>query len=114
VKQHAGTFAHLKTADVLPSAKVSFLVSITNKTFRFAVVDDQITMVEGAFMVYSDRRPKAEVGSVLHFARARPGRSLVMCRLLCTCFRRLFLRLHVPLLFPAPSPAMPDPLPAMP
>ena len=35
---------------------------------------------------HSDRRPKAEVGSVLHFARARPGRSLVMCRLLCTCF----------------------------
>ena len=42
---------------MLPSAKVSFLVSITNKTFRFAVVDDQITMVEGAFMVFNSSFP---------------------------------------------------------
>ena len=51
IKQRAAAFAHLKTADTLASAKVSLLVPITNKSFGFAVIDDQLTMVEGAFEV---------------------------------------------------------------
>lgn len=53
IKQRAAAFAHLKTADTLASAKVNLLVPITNKSFGFAVIDDQLTMVEGAFEVSS-------------------------------------------------------------
>jgi hypothetical protein len=52
VKQRASAFAHLKNAETFASAKVGILSPITDKSFGFAVVDDQLIMVEGAFHIY--------------------------------------------------------------
>lgn len=55
MKQRASAFAHLKNADIaetFASAKVGILSPITDKSFGFAVIDDQLVMVEGAFDIY--------------------------------------------------------------
>ena len=51
MKQRASAFARLKTAETLAFAKVSVLAPITNKSFGFAILDDQLIMVEGAFKI---------------------------------------------------------------
>ena len=52
MKQRASAFALLKNADAFASAKVSVLSPITDKSFGFAVIDDQLILVEGAFGIY--------------------------------------------------------------
>ena len=52
MKQRASTFAHLKNAKTFTSAQVGPLTPITNKSFGFAIVDDELIMVEGAFGIY--------------------------------------------------------------
>jgi hypothetical protein len=51
VRQRASAFASLVNAESLSSAKISLLVSLTNSSFGLAVVNDQLMMVEGAFLL---------------------------------------------------------------
>jgi hypothetical protein len=45
-------FALLKNAETFASAKVSVLSPIADKSFGFAVIDDQLILVEGVFSIY--------------------------------------------------------------
>ncbi|KAH9009751.1 microtubule associated protein-domain-containing protein [Lactarius deliciosus] len=46
VKQRGSAFASLKNANSLESAKIGLLVSLTNRCFGLAVVDDNLVLVE--------------------------------------------------------------------
>ena len=50
VKQQASAFALLKNAESLASAKSSLLVSLMNRSFGIAIINDQLVMVEGVFL----------------------------------------------------------------
>jgi hypothetical protein len=52
VRQWVSTFVHLKNAETFTSAKAGILSPITDKSFRFAVIDNQLFMVKGAFDIY--------------------------------------------------------------
>ena len=52
VRQRVSAFAHLKNAETFASARVGVLSPITDGSFGFAVIDDQLVMVKGAFDIY--------------------------------------------------------------
>ena len=49
MKKRANAFRGLKVADSLASAKVNTITYINDESFGFAVLDNQIVMVHGAF-----------------------------------------------------------------
>jgi hypothetical protein len=51
VRQRASAFASLVNAESLASAKISLLVSLTNGSFGLAIVNDQLMIVEGVFLI---------------------------------------------------------------
>ena len=52
LRQRVSAFAHLKNAETFAAAKVDTLSPITDRSFGFAVIDDQLVMVKGAFGIY--------------------------------------------------------------
>lgn len=51
VKQRTSAFGHLKNVDSLASARVHHLAPIFNHSFGFAMIDNNITMIQGEFPV---------------------------------------------------------------